>query len=71
MPRKRRTPRLGRLRKAVAANNRIYGLLVQAFDALRGEHVELLNRVQHLERVAGLRYSVRDGAYHSLDKAAP
>jgi hypothetical protein len=70
MPRKRKPLRLGRLRKSVAINNRIYGLLVQAVDALRGEHVELLNRVQHLERLAGLRYSVRDGAYHTLDKAA-
>jgi hypothetical protein len=66
MPRKRKPLRLTRLRKSVAITNRIYGLLLQAFESLRAEHVELLNRVQHLECLAGLRYSVRDGAYHPL-----
>jgi hypothetical protein len=51
MPRKRKPVRLGRLRKAVHRNTMIYGLLVQAHDALRGQVIELENRVQALERV--------------------
>ncbi len=61
--RKRKQVRLGRLRKAVSITNRIYGLLVQAFDALRSEHIELQNRVQELERRAGLKWSRREGSY--------
>jgi hypothetical protein len=62
--RKRRGPvRLARLRKAVSLNSRVYGLLVQAFDALRGEHIALQNRVQHLEKLTGLRWSARQGGY--------
>ena len=61
--RRRKQVRLGRLRKAVSVNSRIYGLLVQAFDALRGEHIELQNRVQELERRAGLKWSHRAREY--------
>ena len=63
MPRKRKQLRLGRLRKAVAVNSRIYGLLVQAHDALRGEVIELESRVIELERRAGLKWSHRESAY--------
>jgi hypothetical protein len=63
VPRKRKTVRLGRLRKAVAVNSRIYGLLVQAHDALRGEVIELSGRVQELERRTGLSWSRTEGAY--------
>ena len=63
MPRKRKPLRLGRLRKAVAVNSRIYGLLVQAHDALRGEVIELESRIIELERRAGLKWSHRESAY--------
>ncbi len=63
MPRKRKAVRIGRLRKAVAVNSRIYGLLVQAHDALRGEVIALSGRVQELERRTGLKWSHREGAY--------
>lgn len=68
MPRKRKQVRLGRLRKSVHITNRIYGLLVQAFDSLRGEHIALLNRLQSLERHAGLQWSDRD-EQHTPGKA--
>ena len=64
MPRKRRKQvRLGRLRKTVSRVNSIYGLMVQAFDALRGEHVELQARVSELERRAGMKWDKRRGVY--------
>lgn len=61
--RKRKPLRLGRLRKAVAINNRIYGLLVQAHDALRGDVIALAARVHELEKRAGLKWSKTEGAY--------
>jgi len=63
MPRKRKPIRLGRLRKAVAVNSRIYGLLVQAHDALRGQVMELETRVIELEKRAGLKWSHRLSEY--------
>jgi len=68
MPRKRRQLRLGRLRKTVRQVNTIYGLLVQAHDALRGQVIELESRVIELERRSGLKWSHRESAY--LDPAA-
>jgi hypothetical protein len=63
MTRRRKPLRLGRLRKAVAINNRIYGLLVQAHDALRGQVIELESRILTLEKRAGLKWSHRQGEY--------
>lgn len=53
---KRRRVNVSRLRKAVAVNNRIYGLLLQAHDALRGDVIELETRVITLEKRAGLKW---------------
>ncbi len=63
MPRKRKQLRLGRLRKTVRLTHTIYGLLVQAHDALRGQVMELESRVIELERRAGLKWSHRESAY--------
>ena len=63
MPRRKKQVRLGRLRKAVAVNSRIYGLLVQAHDALRGNVIALESRVIELERRAGLKWCHRESAY--------
>ncbi len=63
MPRKRKQLRLGRLRKTVRLTHTIYGLLVQAHDALRGEVIELESRMIELERRAGLKWSHRESAY--------
>jgi len=63
MPRRKKQIRLGRLRKAVAVNSRIYGLLVQAHDALRWQVIELETRIIELERRAGLKWSHRESAY--------
>ena len=62
---KRKQVRLGRLRKSVSRVNSIYGLLVQAHDALRGQVIELHGRVLELERRAGVRWSHRDGDYRA------
>ncbi len=70
MPRRRKQLRLGRLRKAVAVNSRIYGLLVQAHDALRGQVIELETRVIELERRSGLKWSHRDSNYIALPAPA-
>ena len=63
MARRKKPLRLGRLRKTVRQVNTIYGLLVQAHDALRGQVIELETRVIELERRAGLRWSHRESAY--------
>lgn len=63
--RKRKQLRLGRLRKTVRRVNTIYGLLVQAHDALRGEVIGLQNRFQELERQLGLKWSHREDRYVS------
>jgi len=58
--RKRKQVRLGRLRTTVRKVNTIYGLLVQAHDALRGEVLELTRRLQSLERTWGLSWAEQE-----------
>jgi len=70
MPRRKKQLRLGRLRKAVAVNSRIYGLLVQAHDTLRGQVIELEPRVMESERRAGLKWSHRESAYVAMSLRA-
>ena len=62
----RRRVNLGRLRKSVAVNNRIYGLLVQAHDALRGQVLELETRLITLEKRAGLKWLHGLGEYRTV-----
>ncbi len=70
LPRKRKALRLGRLRKTVSRVNTIYGLLLQAHEALRGDVMELETRVIELERRQGFKWSHRDSAYHVGNPAA-
>lgn len=63
MPRKRKQIRLGRLRKTVHITNRLYGLLVQAHDQLRGQVIEMENRIQTLEKKAGMKWKKTTGEY--------
>ncbi len=63
MPRKRKRVNLTRLRKSVTVTNRIYGLLVQAHDALRDRVFELESRTHNLEMIAGLKWSHVKGSY--------
>jgi hypothetical protein len=65
MPRKRKQLRLGRLRKTVSRVNSIYGLMVQAHDALRGQVMELETRLIEVERRNGLKWSHRHSEYES------
>jgi len=57
---KRKQVRLGRLRTSVRKVNTIYGLLVQAHDALRGDVLDLTRRVYSLERTWGLKWTEQE-----------
>jgi hypothetical protein len=62
--RRKKALRLGRLRKSVAVNNRIYGLLVQALDSLRWTvDLDHEKRLMELEKRAGLTWSHTEREY--------
>ena len=58
MTRKRRARkmRVARLSKSVTVVNRMYGLLVQAFDGARADQLELQRRLDKLEQRLGVRW---------------
>lgn len=58
--RKRKQVRLGRLRASVKKANTIYGLLLQAHEALRYEVLDLTRRLYSLERAGGFAWNEQE-----------